>query len=105
MTEEKGFFKWDETAQREWFEIELKPGTPICRAWIQDYASWAHQTPREWLQDGIVAWMHECDRQGAHGVYVKEKQPQERKKIPMWRTKLADRFYGWADVLAGVDTK
>ena len=92
----KGFFKYDEQADREWFEIELHNGTPFSRATIQDYARCMDKTPNDWVHDALVWFMHECDRQGAHGTPTPVRKPVERKPVPAWRTRLADRLYGWA---------
>ena len=61
------FFKYDKETGREWIEIELKPGRPLSRATIQDYARCMGVKPEIWVSDALVWFMHECDRQGAHG--------------------------------------
>lgn len=98
-----GFFKYDKEANREWFEIELTPGTPYSRATIQDYARCMNRSPEDWVLDALVWFMHECDRQGAHGSQEHMYPRTERKRVAPWRTRLADRFYGWADSLAGLE--
>ena len=99
----KGFFKYDEKADREWFEIELHNGTPFSRATIQDYSRCMNVNPNDWVHDGLVWWMHECDRQGAHGSQEHMFPKVEKKRVAPWRTKLADTLYGWADKLAGLE--
>ena len=94
-------FKYNEKTNREWFMIPLYMGTPISRAWIQDYARSMDKSPDDWVQDALVWFMHECDRQGAHGSPAPVKKPVERKPIPAWRIRLADRMYGWAMKLDG----
>ena len=100
-----GFFKYDEAADREWIEIELKPGRPLSRATIQDYARCMGVKPENWVSDALVWFMHECDRQGAHGSPTPVKKPVERKQIPPWKIRLADRLYGWAMKLDGTEEK
>jgi len=100
-----GFFKWDEKRNREWIEIELKPGRPLSRATIQDYARCMNVEPENWVQDALVWFMHECDRQGAHGRLDPPKKPSERKSVPLWKRQLADRLYGWAMKLDGSEEK
>lgn len=95
----KGFFKYDEKADREWFEIELDPGTPYSRANIQDYARSMGVKPEAWVLDGLVWWMHECDRQGAHGNHdarTTDYTPP-REPVAAWRVRLSEWLYGLAD--------
>jgi len=95
----KGFFKYDETTKREWFEVELVPGNPISRAGIQDYAAGMNMEPERWVFDGLVWWMHECDRQGAHGNFqarTKDYAPP-REPVARWRVRLSEWLYGLAD--------
>lgn len=98
----EAFFRYDEATDREWVEIDLKRHPPMSRAAIQDYAAGMGLSPRDWFVEAVVNWMKVCDAQGAHGVYDAKKPPQERKRTPLWRTRLADRLYGWADKIAGV---
>ena len=99
---EKGFFKYDEKNDREWFEIELNREFPYSRAAIQDYASRMGVTPRTWVLDAIVWFMHECDRQGAHGSSAPTRERTERKSVPAWRVRIAERLYEAADELSGI---
>ena len=98
-----GCFKYDEEADREWLEIELHPDCPISRARIQDYARSTHRKPETWVSDALVWFMHECDRQGAHGSREYLYPKVEKKRVPLWRTQIADRLYGWADKIAGLE--
>lgn len=91
-----GFFKYDEANDREWFEIELKRSGPFSRARIQDYSRAMDKTPNDWVHDALVWFMHECDRQGAHGTPTPVRKPVERKPIPAWKLRLSERLYGWA---------
>ena len=92
-----GFFKYDEKTNREWIEIEHRPGTMLSRATIQDYAAGMHMEPEYWVREGLVAWMGFCDGEGAHGC--PQDQPTPRTRVPAWRVRLAEWFYTIGDKL------
>ena len=97
-------FKYNEKTDKESFVIPLKQGTPFTRARIQDYASCMDTTPDNWVQDAIVWFMHECDRQGAHGRQAA--QPIDpyagyTKRAP-WRISLSECLHGLADKVVGL---
>ena len=95
------FFKYDEQNKREWFEVELFPGTLFSRATIQDYARGMGMEPKQWVDEGIAFWMGWCDKQGAHGH--QEDIPTPPPRVPAWRVRLAERFYRIADRLSSVE--
>lgn len=97
------FFNYDKEKDREWIEIELHPGTPISRAEIQDYARCMNVKPENWVQDALVWFMHECDRQGAHTPPTPVKKPSEKAQVPQWKKQVADRLYGMAMRLDGTE--
>ena len=101
----KGFFKYDEASGREWVEIDLQRSGPYTRATIQDYARCMNVDPRDWVYDALAWFMHECDRQGAHGSPTPVKKPVECKEIPAWKQRMADRLYGLAMKLDGTENK
>ena len=96
-------FKYDKTADQDWLCIPIKNGNPVSRAGIQDYARCTNRSPDDWVNDALVWFMHECDRQGAHGSQNYLFPKVERKRVAPWRTKLADRLYGLADSVAGLE--
>ena len=96
-------FKYNEKSDKEWFMIPLHNGCPISRAWIQDYARCMNVTADVWVQDALVWFMHECDRQGAHGSREYLYPKAEKKEIAPWRIRISETLYGWADKLAGLE--
>ena len=101
----KGFFKYDEAANREWFEVELTPGTPYSRATIQDYARSMNVEPENWVLDALVWFMHECDRQGAHGNFEDRTTDYRPPRAPVarWRVRVSEWLYGLADKINQTD--
>ena len=97
-------FKYNEKSDNEWFMIPLNNGTPMSRAWIQDYARSMNREPDEWVQDALVWFMHECDRQGAHGR--QETKPFDPyagyTKRAQWRIHLSERLHGLAEKVVGL---
>ncbi len=97
-------FKYNEKTDKDWFMIPLHMGTPISRAQIQDYASCMNLSPDVWVQDALVWFMHECDRQGAHGK--QEEIPYDPyagyTKRAQWRISLSEWLIGLADKIVGL---
>ena len=100
-------FKYNEKTDKEWFMIPLHMGTPISRAWIQDYARSTDRSPDDWVQDALVWFMHECDRQGAHGK--QEEIPSDPyagcTKLSPWRIRLSEWLYGLAEAVVGFEDR
>ncbi len=96
-------FQYNEKTDKEWFMIPLHMGTPISRAWIQDYARSMDKTPDDWVQDALVWFMHECDRQGAHGNPQPAPVKVERTPPALWRIRVSEVLYGLADKVIGLE--
>ncbi len=96
-------FQYNEKTDKEWFMIPLHMGTPISRAWIQDYARSMDKTPDDWVQDALVWFMHECDRQGAHGNPQPTPVKVERTPPALWRIRVSEVLYGLADKVIGLE--
>ncbi len=96
-------FRYNEKEDREWFMVPLHMGTPISRAWIQDYARSMDKSPDDWVQDALVWFMHECDRQGAHGTQDPAPVKVERMPPALWRARLSEFLYGLADKVVGLE--
>ena len=98
-------FKYNERTNEEWFMIPLFNGSVISRAGIQDYARCMNVTEDRWMEDAVVWFMHECDRQGAHGqMELKPADPLAgyTKRAP-WRINLSERLHGLADKVVGLE--
>ncbi len=97
-------FVYDKEKDKEWFAIPLHMGTPFSRAWIQDYARSMGCSPDDWVEDALVWFMHECDRQGAHGK--QEEKPFDPyagyTKRARWRIRLSEWLIGLADKIVGL---
>jgi hypothetical protein len=98
-------FKYNEKTDKEWFMIPLHNGSPLSRAWIQDYARCMNVTEDAWVQDALVWFMHECDRQGAHGK--KDDTPVDPyagyTKRAQWRISLSEWLHGLAEKVVGFE--
>ena len=51
-------FRYNEKEDREWFMVPLHMGTPISRAWIQDYARSMDKSPDDWAPLGSRSDSH-----------------------------------------------
>ncbi len=96
-------FKYDKAEDQDWFCFPIHNGNPISRAWIQDYARCMNRSPDDWVIDAIVWFMHECDRQGAHGTpeEIPTNPHAGYTKTAPWRLRLSEFLYGLAEKVVG----